>query len=382
MRVNPFYATTVLIAWSLFGLIAPASATCTWYPLTNGTTADATQVMADFNCLQGNVEIDNGSLVLNGYEWSQGPNAGYAFWDRTNANNAWTWYSTGSTAYLWKNFNTVGNVVSVDQNGDVGIGTSTPSRRLTVYSTNGLAFKAENNGTGNAVVEIQSDNNAITGINFNDSAGGTYGQIAYYQGSGNNYMTIVTNAAERVRINSSGNVGIGTTTPSYLLQVNGNAFANSWQTPSDARLKKNISPISGAMDTIKHLKGVHFEWRNVKERSVGKSLDLPADKPQVGFIAQEVRTVLPEAVSTARDGVMSLQESKVVPILVEAVKGLNNELDRERSEYNRLKAESDRQNAVVVQLQHEVAELKRRSNFASTGTGTVLQRLALSFGWY
>lgn len=370
MRVNPFYATTVLIAWSLFGLIAPASASCTWFNLQNGNTADATQVMADFNCLQGNVEVDNGYLnVTNGIIYSGGSAAGFAFYDRANANNVWVWYSTGNTAFLWKNFNTAGNVVSVDQNGNVGIGTSTPdtAMRLTLDKTTG--------------------DGDYGGISFR--AGGTYEGRIEQEITGNMYYDAVTdmylrpgNSATAMVLKANGFIGIGITTPSYLLRVNGNAFANSWQTPSDARLKKNIAPILGAMDTIQRLQGVHFEWRDVKERSVGKSLDLPTDKPQVGFIAQEVRTVLPEAVSADKDGIMSVQESKVVPILVEAVKGLNKELKQERSEYENLKVKNDRQSAVVAQLEREVAELSRRGNLASTGTETIFQRVALAFGWY
>lgn len=324
--------------------------------------------MADFNCIHGQVQVD----ITDGGSAFVAANASGIprFALNGGSDGSWTTYDYASG--LW-----TGGITQ--QSGNIGIGTPSPSRSLHVYSTNGLAFKAENNGTGNAVIEIQSDNNAITAINFENSTAFAYGQIAYFNNS--NYMTFSTNDAERIRISSSGSVGIGTTSPSYLLQVNGTAFATSWQTPSDARLKKNIAPISGAMDTIKRLQGVHFEWRDVKERSIGKSLDLPADKPQVGFIAQEVQTVVPEAVSIAKDGVMSVQESKVVPILVESVKELNDELNGERSEYNKLKAESDRQSAVVGRLEREVAELRKPRNFASTGTGTILQRVALAFGW-
>lgn len=145
-----------------------------------------------------------------------------------------------------------------------------------------------------------------------------------------------------VFVGGSGDVGIGTTTPDYLLQVNGNAFANAWQTPSDARLKKNIVPISGALDTIGRLQGVRFEWRDAEERSVGKSLTLPTGKQQVGFIAQEVQTVVPEAVAIAKsDGLMSVQESKIVPILVEAVKELNSSNVNQAAEIKVLKEEVD-----------------------------------------
>lgn len=307
-----------------------------WY--SNGNIAS---LWKNFDSPGNVLSVDrNGDVSING------PGASYWFYDRTNTSDAWVWYSDGNTASLWKNFNSAGNVLSIDQDGRVGIGTSSPSRTLHVYSTDGLAFKVENNGTNDAVVEIQSDNDAVTAVNFNNSAGGTYGQIAYFQGTASNYMTFSTSGAERVRIDRSGNVGIGTTTPGYPLQINGNAFANSWQTPSDARLKKNISPISDALATIQHLQGIRFEWRGARERLVGKTLDLPTDEPQIGFIAQEVETVLPEAVSTAKgDGLMSVQESKIVPVLVEAVK--------------ELKAANDHQAGEITKLRTEIGELRR-----------------------
>ena len=61
---------------------------------------------------------------------------------------------------------------------------------------------------------------------------------------------------------------------------------------------------------------------------MGLNVELPADEPQVGFVAQEVQPVLPEAVTTAKgsDAIMSIEESKVVPILVEAMKQQQSEI--------------------------------------------------------
>jgi Phage T4 tail fibre len=107
--------------------------------------------------------------------------------------------------------------------GNVGVGTTTPARKLHIYSPNGMAFKAE--ASGNAVLEVQgNDVGSQTAINFCNSVGSSDGQIAYFP-NGSRSMTFNTQATERLRIDSTGNVGIGTTTPTNKLTVIGTISA-------------------------------------------------------------------------------------------------------------------------------------------------------------
>ncbi len=129
--------------------------------------------------------------------------------------------------------------------------------------------------------------------------------------------------ATKMIVKGSGNVGIGTTAPAYILDVAGTARATAWITPSDGRLKKDVVEISDALAAVKQLRGVRYHWRTVDERTVGRTLDLPADQAQIGFIAQEVEKVVPEAVivpAQGSDGVYGLKMEKLIPLLVEAVK--------------------------------------------------------------
>jgi len=88
----------------------------------------------------------------------------------------------------------------------LGIGTTSPSEKITIQSGN-LNFSG---GTNDAQY-----------IKFGDTDDADIGNIFYYHG--NNNMVFTTNAAEAMRIDSSGNVGIGTSSPSSLLDVAGNA---------------------------------------------------------------------------------------------------------------------------------------------------------------
>ena len=111
-------------------------------------------------------------------------------------------------------------------------------------------------------------------------------------------------------------VGIGTPTPTRKLWVNGDAGGTTdWYNDSDRRLKKNISPIEGALDKVTRLEGVTFEWRETEYHPEGQ---------HVGLIAQEVAEVVPEVVEKKGE-YYSLATAGLVPVLIEAVKELKAE---------------------------------------------------------
>jgi hypothetical protein len=139
-----------------------------------------------------------------------------------------------------------------------------------------------------------------------------------------------------MRISSTGNVGIGTTTPSYTLHVNGSvAGASAYVNTSDARLKKDVQPIGDALAIVEALRGVTFNW----DQTVDPALKLD-DRNHVGFLAQEVEKVLPQAVSTATDArqTKSVAYSEVIPVLTEAIKQLKAENDALKARLDALEA--------------------------------------------
>jgi hypothetical protein len=129
---------------------------------------------------------------------------------------------------------------------------------------------------------------------------------------------------------SNSNVGIGTTTPGYKLQV-GNAGdgtqarANAWNLLSDARLKKDFTVFTNPLEMIGRLKGYYFYWNTGTDNT-----------RQVGFSAQEVQKVVPEIVSQGEDGYLSVEYSKMAPLFVEAIKALKAENDMLRTRLEKL----------------------------------------------
>lgn len=121
----------------------------------------------------------------------------------------------------------------------------------------------------------------------------------------------------------TGNIGIGTTTPSEELTVAGTIQAtnllggavnlttdvngNIIRDPSDRRLKENIAEIDGALDTLLQLRGVSYEWID-KERF--------GEQVEIGFIAQEVDPLLPEVVRKGGE-YWSLNTRNMLAVVVE-----------------------------------------------------------------
>jgi len=118
-----------------------------------------------------------------------------------------------------------------------------------------------------------------------------------------------------------GNVGIGTTAPSFRLDVNGGIRCiGAVNTSSDARFKTDIRPVSDALETIGALRGVSYEWNHAAFPEKNFS-----PRRSFGFIAQEVEKVLPYVVTKDAEGYYSVSYSEVIPVLVEATKELRAE---------------------------------------------------------
>jgi hypothetical protein len=102
---------------------------------------------------------------------------------------------------------------------------------------------------------------------------------------------------------------------------------------SDKRLKENVTPIGDSLNKIKQISGVYFDW---KDKIEGTDF-VPAQKHDVGVIAQDVQKILPEVVTLAPfdtdsygksksgENYLTVKYDKLVPLLIEAIKEISTE---------------------------------------------------------
>ncbi|WP_255991719.1 tail fiber domain-containing protein [Chitinolyticbacter albus] len=84
---------------------------------------------------------------------------------------------------------------------------------------------------------------------------------------------------------------------------------------SDLRLKEDVAPLSSVLDTVRQLRGVSYRWKDGD------------GERQLGFIAQEVEAVLPELVSEGPNGMKQMSYTSLIPLLLEAVKAQQAQID-------------------------------------------------------
>ncbi|GEM_PF-1457786 len=215
------------------------------------------------------------------------------------------------------------DAVIVDSDGRVGMGTPNPSFPLHIVAPE-------------PVLALQDSDSTLTQtgyISLRDISNAEKGWIGYGS-STNPHLSIVnarasadvalvttrdivmtTAGAERIRINTLGNVGIGLTPGnSFKLDVAGSVRCTTLTQTSSAAFKDDIAPLHAGLLDLMKLEPVSYVWNDCA----------PVDtrgKHDLGFIAEEVAAVLPDAVSFDADGkAVGIDYSRITVLAVKAIK--------------------------------------------------------------
>jgi hypothetical protein len=331
----------------------------------NGTIANRVQFQS--STVNGNTNI---ATIPNGTSAS----SAFASWNNSNQTNA-SFLSIGvdaTTSSLTSGVTGSGTLlpmlfvaggaerIRITTDGNVGLGTPTPTANLHVRNTSGNAtFKLEF-GTGgtqsniiganaemslqvagasamtfytNSAERMRIDSSGVFYVNattnnfFSTSnssfmaQGGATGQISGVSGAATNSGTV----AFWKRINGAGNFHVfyvGGASPTDVGSISTNGTTTAYTTTSDYRLKENIAPMTGALATVSALKPVTYKWKSTGETSQG-------------FIAHELQAVVPDCVTGEKDAIdvegkpvyQGIDTSFLVATLTAAIQELKAEFD-------------------------------------------------------
>jgi hypothetical protein len=222
------------------------------------------------------------------------------------AANIITGTGTTNTLPLFTSSNTLGNSPISVITGVVNIGAD-----FNVGTLGNLKINA-----GSAATPLLTQTTNYTEIYRRSGGVGIYlggtGDAANYYDNTSHFFRTSGGGSTRMTINNSGNVGIGTETPQsgYRLHVvdsvyvGGNVSASAYTTRSDYNLKDDIFDIKYGLNDVLQLQPVEYTYKSNGSK-------------QLGFIAQDIGTILPEVVSFEES--MSVNYQAIIPILTKAI---------------------------------------------------------------
>ncbi|RZA06934.1 MAG: tail fiber domain-containing protein [Proteobacteria bacterium] len=319
----------------------------------------------------------------------------------------------GTGAYLALATTPIGGVTTnermrIDAGGNVGIGTTAPTNKLSIVDAT-----APNMVIGKAALTDGAYflGNPSHGLQRGGASGANLAYVPatndvtlYTSGSGNLGFSTGAASAPRMLIDSSGNVGIGTTLPTSSIRldvagsiastaVNPRIYLNAtggsysprvmdvtsgdWRfyregspegtavlatltaggnwniagtlsQASDVRLKRDIDPVLNSLAKLRALEGVTYNWK-AKDRDPAR---------QMGVIAQDVEKVFPEAVHTNKEGFKAVLYTSLIAPLINAVKELADFREADSKHVAALETELQKKETRIQQLENEQATMR------------------------
>jgi hypothetical protein len=294
-------------------------------------------------------------------------------------------------------FSVRGNGTSWFNNGNVGVGTTSPQSKLHIETGSGGTYNPNVNhddvtieGSGNIGLQLFSPATSYQYIAFGDPGSVNAGYLRYYHGT--NEMVFRTNGSDNMVINSAGNVGIGTTSPATQLEI-----YNSNDQPATLRLSSTVSDgdavaaiisfsndaggggVQGRIENIateddttvfkfytdntsspsmslfdsgnmtiagtltqnsdvrlkENIKPIESALDKIKQMQGVEFNKINSGTKEIGVVAQEIEKIIPELVLEDKEGIKSVAYGNITAVLIEAIKEQQKQIEELKQQLNK-----------------------------------------------
>ena len=215
--------------------------------------------------------------------------------------------------------------VDIAANGNVGVGTASPNARVDIK-------QLEDTFIGGLHLRRSTTNDTwamATGIDNNLYFG--YANDASLADGTGDFGTVP------VVVTTTGRVGINTTAPDQRLSVNGDASkvgGGSWLSFSDERLKRINGNFNSGLKAVMQLQPLRYQYRD------NNAVGITSNGEHIGFSAQAVQKVIPEAVTSTSTGYLMVNNDPIIWTMLNAIKEQQQQIEELKQEVRRLRAKT------------------------------------------
>lgn len=223
--------------------------------------------------------------------------------------------------------------LDIAANGNVGIGTGSPSKKLHVSATNAQMFitRPANTAGNYALMNFGTNNIEKFLFGLNADSDPNVDKMSFFD--------LAFSAATPVMTFTGGNVGVGTQAPTDKFVVNGTASkpgGGTWAVFSDERLKRIRGTYNSGLKAVMRLQPLRYEYKP------DNAMGIKSEGEHIGFAAQAVQQVIPEAVTTNSSGYLMVNSDPIIWTMLNAIKEQQKEISELKREVRRLRASTRR----------------------------------------
>ena len=219
--------------------------------------------------------------------------------------------------------------LDIASDGDVGIGTASPLKKLHISATNSQIFVTRPaTSAGNYALINFGTNNVekfLFGLNADTDVGAD--RLGFFDAAFSSSSAVMTM--------TGGNIGIGTNAPTQKLSVNGTAGktgGGTWDVFSDVRLKNVRGKYNSGLSAVMRLQPLRYKYKT------DNALGLTSEGEHIGFSAQDVQQVMPEAVTTNSSGYLMVKSDPIIWSMLNAIKEQQKEIAELKRQIRQLRA--------------------------------------------